>query len=450
MNRFMIAGTRSGSGKTTVTCAILQALVNRGLDVASFKCGPDYIDPLFHSQIIGADAHNLDRFFCPSDTICHLLQKYSREYNVIEGVMGFYDGVKGTASSYQLAVETDTPVILVIDCKGMGDSIGAVMQGFLRYRQPNPIVGFIFNRLPESLAGLAQSLCREMHVAYFGRFPAAPDCAVESRHLGLVTAAEIADLQEKTSRLAALAEKHLFLNELLALTKRDALPAGNAPPFDKVNAPSVRIAVARDRAFCFLYRENLDLLREMGCEIVFFSPLADTTLPDHIGGLILCGGYPELYAKQLSQNKALWGEIRDKIADGLPTIAECGGFMALHEQMQGEDGVFYPMAGAIRGQAFRTGKLRRFGYIHLTADKENLLCKSGESLVAHEFHYWDSTSPGGDFTACKASSGMDYPCAHATDTLYAGFPHLYFYAKPSIAWNFSKKCMDYQTRNEPS
>ena len=442
MNRFMIAGTRSGSGKTTITCAILQALVNRGLDVASFKCGPDYIDPMFHSRVIGADAHNLDRFFCPPETTRYLLQKYSHTYTVIEGVMGFYDGVKGAASSHQLAVETDTPVILVLDCKGMSDSIGALMQGFLHYRRPNGIIGFLFNRLPESLAGLARSLCEEMNVAFFGRFPSVPECAIESRHLGLVTAAEVAGLREKTNRLAALAEEFIDMDGLLNLTRREPLTACASPAI--VRDGTVRVAVARDNAFCFYYRENDDLLRESGCELIDFSPLRDASLPEDIGGLILGGGYPELYAEKLSENRALLGEIRSRVAGGLPTIAECGGFLYLHDELQGEDGVFYPAVGAVSGRAYRTEKLRRFGYLHLHAPRDSLLFGEGWSVPAHEFHYWDSTRPGDDLTARKASSGAEYLCAHTSPTLYAGFPHLYYYSNPQVAARFVEKCMHHK------
>ena len=448
MKRFMIAGTRSGSGKTTVTCAVLRALVNRGYEVASFKCGPDYIDPMFHSRIIGTDSHNLDRFFCTRETVSYLMQKYFREVNVIEGVMGFYDGVKGAASSHQVAVETDTPVVLVIDCKGMSDSIGAIMQGFLSYRQPNTIIGFIFNRLPESLVELAQSLCRKMKVTYFGRLPDSAECTIESRHLGLVTAAEIAGLEEKTNRLAVLAEQNILLDRLLALTESN--PVINPIPqiIADCSPEKVRIAVADDNAFCFYYKENLDLLRELGCELVSFSPLRDQSLPRGISGLLIGGGYPELYSGQLSRNVRLLREMKERIIDGLPTVAECGGFMFLHEQMQGDDGNYYQMAGVISGRAFRTGRLQRFGYITLTAGCDSLLCGKGQRMAAHEFHYWDSTDAGNGLTASK-SDGRTWECCHVSDTMYAGFPHLYFPSDIRIAERFAAACAKFGGKDEP-
>ena len=446
MNRFMIAGTRSGSGKTMITCALLQAFVNRNLETASFKCGPDYIDPMFHSRIIGADSHNLDSFFCSSETVCFLLDKYFKELNIIEGVMGFYDGVNGYASSCRLAVETNTPVVIVIDCKGMSDSIGALMYGFLNYTKPNNIIGFIFNRLPEQLEELAMSLCKKMNVIYFGRFPYEPECALESRHLGLVTAGEIKDLKEKTNRLAALAEQNILIDRLLESTMREDIVFSETSLSEKNPDENVRIAVAQDEAFCFYYKENLDILRELGCETVAFSPMNDKKFPDNISGLIIGGGYPELYARRLSENKELMAEIKSCIIDGMPTIAECGGFMYLHDELQDNEGKFFKTVGVINGRAFKTKKLRRFGYINMTANCDSLLFADGGQIPAHEFHYWDSTNTGSDLTARKVSSGVEYLCGHTSPTLYAGFPHLYFYSDINIAKRFAEKCSEYKDR----
>ncbi|MCD7859550.1 MAG: cobyrinate a,c-diamide synthase, partial [Firmicutes bacterium] len=199
-------------------------------------------------------------------------------------------------------------------------------------------------------------------------------------------------------------------------------------------APRVKIAVAQDAAFCFTYAENLALLSSLGCEIVPFSPIADASLPAGISGLYLPGGYPELHAQALSRNEAMREDIRRSIARSLPTIAECGGFLYLHERL---DGV--PMAGVLPGSAYRTPKLQRFGYVTLTAKRDNLLCRAGQSIRAHEFHYWDSDSCGEDFTACKASNAKSYDCIHASSSLWAGFPHLYFPANPGFAASFVKK-----------
>ncbi len=444
MNRIMIAGTNSGCGKTTVTCALLQALVNRGITASSFKCGPDYIDPMFHSKIIGINSRNLDSMFCGRNTLNFLLSKAQSDISVIEGVMGYYDGVGEKNSSCQVAFETETPVIIVIDCKGMSMSIGAVMKGFLTFRTPNNICGFIFNRLPESLVDTAKNLCAKMNVEYLGRFPFSKDCVIESRHLGLVNDMKIGELKTKMQRLSELAEENLLIDKIINISQKAKDVEFNDIIINKFADKAIRIAVASDEAFCFFYEDNLDILRELGCDIVKFSPLRDNKLPEKISGLILVGGYPELYAEKLSENKSMLWDIRNKIISGLPTIAECGGFMYLHKYIESADGKLFDMVGVIDGKAYKTDRLRRFGYINMTAERNNLLCKKGGVIKAHEFHYWDSTDCGGGFTAVKASSGLKYSCIHSNENLYAGFPHLYFYSDPLIAENFVKRCKEWK------
>lgn len=438
MQRVMIAGTGSGCGKTTVTCAILSAFRHRGVRVSAFKCGPDYIDPMFYREMIGTPAHNLDSFFCDRDMLCQILTADS-EYNdiaVIEGVMGFYDGAEGAA--FRVSEMTETPVILVVNARGMKDSIGAVMQGFLQYQQPNRIAGFIFNQLPVRLIPFAEQLCSELHTAYFGCLPM-HEYTFESRHLGLVTAEEISDLHEKLSELGKHAEQYILLDKLMDM-HCSLLPFYQPTVIPKLQTKPV-IAVAKDRAFCFIYDENLSILRKIGCEIIFFSPLADKHLPK-ADGLILCGGYPELYAKQLSENVTLLHEIRTAISNNIPLIAECGGFMYLHRFLQTESGEKYAFAGVVDGTAFPTNKLQRFGYVTMQAHINNLLCDAGEQLKAHEFHYWDSTNAGAGFTATKAD-GRAWECCHISGTMYAGFPHLYFPSDIRIALRFAAACAKY-------
>ena len=438
MQRIMIAGTGSGCGKTTVTCAVLSALRQRGVRAAAFKCGPDYIDPMFYREILGTPSHNLDSFFCGRDMLCDLLETGSRDADlaVTEGVMGFYDGAEGSA--YHVSEITETPVILVLNCRGMKESIGAVMQGFLHYQTPNRIAGFIFNQLPLRLVPFAEQLCAQLHTGYFGCLPAHP-YTLKSRHLGLVTASEISDLHEKMNALGQLAEAHILLDKITE--------AGCAvmPEYRKTAVPGLRsrpvIAAARDKAFCFLYEENIALLREIGCEIRYFSPLADAHLPE-ADGLMLCGGYPELYAAQLSSNQTMLSDIKHAVKDGMPVIAECGGFMYLHDYMQAESGERYPMCGAVPGGVFPTKKLQRFGYITMRAHTDSLLCRAGETLKAHEFHYWDSTDAGDGMTASKAD-GRAWECCRVSSTMYAGFPHLYFPSDIRIALRFASACAEY-------
>lgn len=440
----MIAGTNSGCGKTTVVCALLRAFVKRGMKTASFKCGPDYIDPMFHSRIIGAQSHNLDGFFCDGDMQNYLLHKYgcTADISVIEGVMGYYDGTDFCASSYDTSLTTQTPTILVINARGMSMSVGAVMKGFLAFKEPSNIIGFIFNRLPDSQIETAKRLCTDMNVKYFGRLPNDRSFEIESRHLGLVTAAEIKDLTEKTDRLAECAEENILIDEILEYASE------KLPYYKKPELPSlrfdVRIAVSCDEAFCFLYSENLDLLREMGCEVVTFSPLKDKSLPENCHGLILCGGYPELYAERLFCDNPMPQSIANAIRSGMPCIAECGGFMYLHKSFTDENGKSFSGAGIINAGCFPTKKLQHFGYSSITAKKDNLLCDKGEKLPVHEFHYFDSTDCGSDFHAYKPAKKISWECVHANERLYAGYPHIYFYADTKAAVNFVKACERYK------
>jgi len=436
-DRLLLAGTNSGCGKTTVTCALLRALLRRGAAVRSYKCGPDYIDPMFHREVVGVPARNLDPFFSDVDALRRRLAESAGSLAVLEGVMGYYDGVgiEGKYSTFDVARATKTPVVLIVDARGSFTSLGAVIKGFREFRAESGIAGVIFNRLSPMLYPQLREIARDAGVVPCGFLPRDEAAEIGSRHLGLVTAGEIADLQARLDRLGEAAARHLELDALLALAKSaPALPsfAACAP------APvRVRVAVARDAAFCFLYEENLALLRALGCETVEFSPLRDRRLPQGVGGLYLPGGYPELYLKELSENP-IRHEIREAVRAGLPTLAECGGFLYLHETL---DGV--PMAGLIPAAAAKTQRLQRFGYVTLRAETDNLLCRAGETIRAHEFHYYDSTDNGAAFTAEKPSGTKAWPCVHATPTLWAGFPHLYFPANPSFARSFVERAVAY-------
>lgn len=446
MKKIIIGGTHSGCGKTTVTCAVLQALCNRKLKVSSFKCGPDYIDTMFHEKIIGTSAHNLDSFFCDDNTLRYLLNQNGSKYDisVIEGVMGFYDGVNGRGSADSVSRITDTGAIIVIDCKGMSDSVGAVMKGYLSYRENN-IIGFIFNRLPEKLVPKIKQICSELNTQYFGFMPA-NKITVESRHLGLVTADEIADLKNKMQYLGVLAEKHIEIDKIMEYSESN-IPEFTSPIIKKYSFERKPvIAVAKDSAFCFLYSDNIEILKRLGCEIRYFSPIADEKIPE-ADGLILCGGYPELYAEKLSQNKSMLCDVYEKINGGMPTIAECGGFMYLHKEIEVSSEKSYKMAGIIDGKAFKTERLQRFGYIRMKSENDNLICKKGESVSAHEFHYFESSAVGSDFNAEKAD-GRNWKCGYGNKNLYAGFPHLYFYSDIKIAESFVEKCALFGGINE--
>ncbi len=455
----MIAAAGSGSGKTTATCGLLQALLNRGIKPASFKCGPDYIDPMFHSEVLGIKSRNLDLFFTDENTTKYLLYKNSgaADMAVLEGVMGYYDGLAGKStecSSYDLARKTETPVILVVDCKGMSVSIAALIKGFLEMRRDHGIKGVILNRIPpmlyEDIKGIIEA---ELAVEVLGYLPVMADCRLESRHLGLVTAKEIGNLKEIISRLAAQMEASVDLDRIVEIAGTAPSIHGSVPeeltvvkesrPKDaepeKTPKSHARIAVAMDKAFCFYYQDNLDLLEELGSEIVPFSPLEDKSLPADIQGLILGGGYPELYLERLSDNKTMLQSIREAIGSGIPSLAECGGFMYLHERVRDREGKSYDMAGVIEGESFPTEKLTRFGYITMTAQVDNVLCGKGAELKGHEFHYWDSTNTGNGFHAQKPLRKSSWDCIIIRGNLWAGYPHIHFYSNIGAAAEYIRK-----------
>lgn len=431
MLQLLLAAPRSGSGKTTAACALLGALQARGAHPCAFKSGPDYIDPMFHRAVLGVESHNLDLFFSSPDTVRRLYAGGAAGHGaaVVEGAMGYYDGLGGvtdTASAWHLADVLDLPVLLVVRPKGASLTLAAEVQGLLGFRTPHHIAGLLLNDCTEMLYKLlAPMLEKECGVPVVGYLPPLPEAAVESRHLGLKTAAEIKDLQHKIQLLSDAALQTIDWPRLESLFARP-VPAAVAAP---KAAHRVRLAVARDAAFCFTYAETLEVLQACGAELCFFSPLTDTALPANIGGLYLPGGYPELYAKQLAENVPMRQAVKQAVQNGLPTVAECGGFLYLGQTLEGADGTVYPMAGVLPGQGFKVGRLVRFGYAKLTAEAESMLFAKGEALPVHEFHHWDSTANGTDFTAAKAN-GRQWACGFANAHFYAGFPHLYWAGTP--------------------
>ena len=428
MIQFLLAAPRSGSGKTTMTCALLMALKRRGCAPCAFKSGPDYIDPMFHRAVLGVESRNLDLFFSAPETVRTLYAKGAAGHGaaVCEGAMGFYDGLGGVsdrASAWHLADTLGLPVLLVVEPKGQSLTLAAELKGLDSFRTPSHIAGILLNNCTARMhALLAPMLEEETGLPVLGFLPKLPEAVIGSRHLGLYTAAEVENLQQKLALLADAVEEHIDWPRLLALCEKEppVLPVQPETP-----PARVRIAVAQDEAFCFTYAETLEAFRDAGAEVVFFSPLRDTALPENIGGLYLPGGYPELYARQLSENCALRAAIRDAVQEGLPTAAECGGFLYLGQALEGVDGKVYPMAGVLPGSGHNAGRLVHFGYAAMTAKADSMLFRAGEALPIHEFHHWDSSENGTDFSVCKTEK-KQWECGFANAHLYAGFPHLYW------------------------
>lgn len=455
--RFLLGAPASGSGKTLITCGILQALQARGKAVTSFKCGPDYIDPMFHTKIIGTKSRNLDSFFLNREQICHQLASVDCEIAVLEGVMGYYDGLAGIstrASAFEVAKWTKTPAVLIVDGKGMSVSAAALIQGFLTYQEDSQIKGVIFNRVsPMLYPRLRQMVEGQLGIQVYGYVPELRECKLESRHLGLKLPEEIKELKEQIRLLGEQVEKTVDLDGLLKLAEqaehvraeeKKAHFTGKEDQEKReksiVPEEQVRIGVARDEAFCFIYEENLEALRQTGAELCFFSPLHDTELPPKLEGLVFYGGYPELFAEGLSANVSMRTAVRDAIRQGVCCIAECGGFMYLHEMLKDMEGKEYPMAGVFPGNTFYTGKLSRFGYVTLT--EGTVFGEKTDPVTAHEFHYFDSANCGKDFLAEKPLSERSWRCMHAGERMLAGYPHIHYGGNPQIAELFVKKCRE--------
>lgn len=444
--RILLTATGSGCGKTTITIALLKALSMKGFEVSSFKCGPDYIDPMYHKKTLGIPTYNLDPFFCDKKNICEVLSNglSKSDIGIIEGVMGYYDGYgpDGKASTWDVADATNTPAILIVNAKGMGNSVGAIIRGFKKYKENNHIKGVIFNNISKEMYPMYARIAKAEGVIPLGYMKHNEDVSIKSRHLGLITADELKDILIIIDTLGKMAIESLDIDRIIEIARESA----DLDCFDSIeesdnifNVEKVKVAIAKDDAFCFIYQENIDLLEKLGCEIVFFSPLLNEKIPEGCCGLYLPGGYPELYAKKLSKNKETVQSIKEAIEKGLPTIAECGGYMYLHEKIEE-----YEMVGIIKGKVTKQSRLVRFGYGTMNAKEDGLLLKKNDSIRIHEFHYFDSENNGKAFNVIKASNGVEYDCGYSTDTLYAGYPHLYFRANNKVAENFVEAMKAYK------
>ena len=436
MKSILFAAPRSGSGKTLITCGFLEAVKRRGIRPAAFKCGPDYIDPMFHQYVLGIPGGNLDSFFLNPDEVRWLSASRMRETKadlaVIEGVMGYYDGIGAVskqASSWDISVITGTPSVLILDCKGASVSLAAQVKGFAEFVDNSNISGVILNRLSPMLYERLKPVIEETGIPVFGYLPEIKECSLESRHLGLFLPGEIKNLQSKIERLAEEMEKSLDIDGLLRLAEEGEAEKSHgivscsekAEEDSGMETEHVRktvIAVARDEAFCFYYQENLSLMKRLGAELVYFSPLRDASLPE-ADGYLFGGGYPENFAAELSGNPFMLASVREAYKRKIPILAECGGFLYLHRELEGADGQRYPMAGIIDGEGFRTDHLSRFGYLTLTGPE-------GQKIRGHEFHYWDTSLSGGSWTAVKPMSDRSWSCMVDKEGLFAGFPHLYY------------------------
>lgn len=460
MAGFMITAASSGSGKTMITCGLLELFKRKGLNPLACKCGPDYIDGLFHKQVLELEGMNLDSYFeAPEE----LRDKYSRlskgHLPVVEGVMGYFDGLGGSttrASSWEVAHILDLPAVLVVDARGASVSLAALIKGFLEFERSmgSQIKAVIFNRMSPMLYPRIRELVeRETGIRAAGFVPELDFLKVGSRHLGLVLPEEIAGLREQMNRLGKCLEETIdweFLAELGAeKEERDALEEENTEA-SCTAAFSFRLGIAMDEAFCFYYQDNLRLLESLGGELVYFSPIHDRSLPEQLDGLILGGGYPELYCEALSLNESMREAVKKAAEGGLPVLGECGGYLYLLEELEAEDGRIWPMTGVLKGKGYKKGKNSRFGYIGVEAEKDSLYLKPGEQIRGHEFHYWDCEVLEEEWVmrAKKPVGNRSWPCIRIKNQVMAGFPHLFYPSCPAFAVRFAKACVRYKRKRD--
>ena len=460
MKGFIIAGTQSGCGKTTITLGLLAALVKRGMKVAPFKVGPDFIDPGHHSRITHTHSRNLDGWMLSEDynRICFYKNTHQADVAVVEGVMGLYDGYDGRSeagSTAQMAKWLNLPILLVVDARSMARSAAALIQGFERFDENLSFAGVLFNyigsqRHPQYLK---DALRDNVKMPCLGGIQRDETITIPERHLGLVTQEDHPLTTEAIQRLAGLMQKNIdldaFMERLPALDRPDRdtlLP----PPSEK---PVVRIGVATDNAFCFYYRDNLDLLVNRGAEIIPFSPLKDRRLPDDLDGLYFGGGYPELFAQALSANTGFHNQILTQCNQGMPIYAECGGFMYLCRTICDLEGNTFPMTGCFPFETAMFPRLRSLGYREIILQKDTIIGQRGQTIRGHEFHYSKITAfPDNYETIYQLTSrtGMDqmHEGFQIKRTL-GSYVHLHFGSHPDVALYFVKSCLDYQHERKP-
>ncbi len=455
MTGFLIGGTSSGVGKTTVTLALIAAMRRRGLVVQPFKGGPDFLDTGHHTRIAGRTARNLDTWMLSADRNREVLLESSvgADAIVVEGMMGLFDGKDGATeigSSAEIAKLLQLPVVLVLDAGKSARSIAAMVLGFERFDPDLALAGVILNRVASDrhftmLQAAITSSCR---TPVLGWIPPDPLVAIPERHLGLRTAAESAEsaesndgpcVEHQIDRLADLGNQHIEIDALLALRCGLGSPRPSTPAVEQAPNSGVRIGVAKDRAFSFYYEDNLDLLREQGAEIVNFSPMLDAALPANLDALYLGGGYPELYTSQLSGNTSMLQSVRAFADAGRPIYAECGGMIYLARSLATRDGQKHAMASVLPFSMEMTDKLVQFGYVTVDITQDGLLGQAGTQLRGHSFHYSRMAGPTDTPTSYRLTyslSRREEDEGYQVGSVLASYIHVHFRTAPGVAAAF--------------
>jgi len=444
----MIAGTNSGVGKTTVTLGIMSALVQKGINVQGFKAGPDYIDPSHHTFVTGNASRNLDTWMMGENACRELFARsvINAEISVIEGVMGLYDGSidsSGHGSSAHLAKVLNTPVILVVNAKGVAQSAGAVVMGFREFDKEINLAGIIINNVASQnhYDIIKKAIEESCSVTVLGYLKKESDITIPERHLGLIPSEERKINSALYDKLGQMVLETIDIDRLLAT----AGSAGNFPDYnksiftDRNDSLNVTLAVARDNAFCFYYQDDIDLFEALGAKIIEFSPLADKSLPVGIDGVFMGGGFPELFADRLSKNESMINSILDAHKQGTVIYGECGGMMYLIEKLIDCEGRSFKMSGVLNGTTRMEKRRQGLGYVIVDATYDSVICNNGDTFRAHEFH-WSKLQDVPDNTIfaynTKKSNGkrtgVDGICK---SNVLASYTHIHFSSNPELAVN---------------
>ena len=443
LSAFLLGGVNSGSGKTTLAAALLRALRRRGIDVAPFKCGPDYIDPSFHRQAAGRASFNLDPCFHAGAALRSAFARSAATADaaVVEGVMGLFDGTcPGTraGSSAEIAARLGLPVVLVVNARGISGSIAPLVKGFCEWDPEVRIAGVIADFTGSARHGqlLADALRTAGLPPLLGRFDRNEAWRLPERHLGLTTGTLDDALLD---RMADAAEESIDLDRLLELAR---IPRPAVVVSVAAQATSgLRLGVAQDEAFHFYYEENFELLRERGVELVFFSPLHDRDLPPELDGLWFGGGYPELFAETLAANDAMLDAVRSFAASGRVVWGECGGFLYLLAGLTGFDGVRYPMLGLLPGEGKMHSRLSALGYREAVTAADGLFGPAGTRIQGHEFHYSSAELPAGTqpFFHARTLHGETSEAGSVHNRIAGSYLHLHFASNPAALDHFVKE-----------
>jgi len=442
--RLVVAGTASGVGKTLCAAGLIGALRRRGLVVQPFKCGPDYIDPGWHGVAAGRPCRNLDIWMLGEAGMREAFVRGCEKADVavVEGVMGLFDGARFDSSAHStadIAARLGAPVALVIDIAAAGRSAAATALGFARFDRATPVAAVALNRAGSEghARGCAEAIAEVAGLPTLGWLPQSSELVLPERHLGLPLAAETVRRDSVLSAAANMVAEHFNLDALLGLASSAAplsAPDRHGPVTAPIDGPV--LAIARDAAFSFYYEDDLDLLAEEGVRLVPFSPVAGERLPAGASGVYLGGGYPELFARELAANRALWRDIAALHERGAPILAECGGFMALTEALVDASGVRHPMAGLVPGVARMTPRLASLGYREATACADSPLAHEGETLRGHEFHFsvWEIAAPPSPAWRVEGPY-MPEPAwmGHADRGLIASYLHVPLAQRPELA-----------------